>query len=85
MDESPVAVVPKNSLEEVRLTFSEFHGHNLFDVRIFADFDGTNGERRATKKGISLKVEKLPELIEGLHALREEAVRRGLLRVREAA
>ena len=42
-------------------------------------FTGTHAEKRPTKKGISLKVAKLPELIEALEKAKAEAERRGLL------
>jgi hypothetical protein len=73
----PVVVgsVRKNSLEEVRVSISEFRGHNLVDVRVFADFDGRGGEPRPTKKGIALKVELLPDLIAALQAAQEAGAR----------
>ena len=66
-DPSIIATISKNSQEEIRVSLSEFKGHRLVDVRTYADFDG-QGERRATKKGISLKLEKLPDLIQALEA-----------------
>jgi hypothetical protein len=74
-----IAIVPKNALEEVRVSLSEFKGSHLVDVRVFADFDGTRGEKKATKKGVALKVASLPELIKALEAARAEAERQGLL------
>lgn len=70
-----VAVVRKNSLEEVRVSISEFRGHRLVDVRVFADFDGRGGEPRATKKGVALKVELLPDLIAALQSAQEAGAR----------
>lgn len=60
-----VATIEKNRLEEVRVALTEFNGHLLVDIRTFADIDG---ERRATKKGVSLNRAKLPELIAALKA-----------------
>lgn len=60
-----IATVEKNALEEIRVSLAEFKGHKLLDVRTYASFDGAE-ERRATKNGISLKVEKLEELIGAL-------------------
>lgn len=82
MDTPPdhVAVVEKNSREDVRITLDEYHGVQLIDVRTFADFTaGTIETRGPTKKGVSLNVSRLPDLIAGLEAARTEAVRRGLL------
>ena len=66
-----IATIEKNSREEVRVSLDQFKGHDLVDIRTFADFDDV-GERRATKKGVSLKRERLPDLIEALQqAMRE--------------
>ena len=70
-----VAIIRKNSLEEVRVSISEFRGHKLVDVRVFADFDGSGGEPRPTKKGVALKVELLPDLIAALRAAQEASSR----------
>lgn len=73
-----IAMIEKNSLEDVRVTLDEYSGHRLIDVRNYADFKTGNVEARGpTKKGISLKVDKLPELIAALESAREEAQRRG--------
>ena len=74
-----IAVVPKNQREEIRVSIDQFKGTELLDVRIFANFDDGDGERRPTKKGISVKVERLPELIAALHLAEVEARRRGLI------
>lgn len=75
-----VAVIDKNSREDVRVTLDEYSGHQLIDVRTFADFKAGNVEGRGpTKKGVSLNVAKLPALIDALEAARDEAQRRGLL------
>lgn len=73
-----IATVGKNRSEDVRVALTEFNGHDLVDVRIFADIEGA-GERQPTRKGVSLKVGQLPALLEALEAAREAAVRRGLL------
>lgn len=76
-----VAIIEKNSLEEVRVTLDEFGGHQLIDVRIYADFrTGAVETRGPTKKGVSLNVAKLAELITALQTAHAEAVARGLLK-----
>lgn len=72
-----IATLTKNSREDVRVSLAEFGGVDLVDLRIWASFDGA--ERRPTKKGVSLKVTSLSELIKGLQAARDEAQRRGLI------
>lgn len=75
-----VAIIEKNSLEEVRVTLDQYSGHHLIDVRVYADFRSGNVETRGpTKKGVSLNIAKLPDLIRGLAQAMEEAKRRGLL------
>ena len=74
-----VATVAKNAAEEVRVSLSEFKGSQLIDLRIYAEFGAAVGEKQATRKGIALKLAKLPELIEALQAARIKAERMGLL------
>jgi len=59
-----IATIGKNSREEVRVSLTEFKGHRLVDVRTYASFD--EGGVRATKKGVSIKVDKLGDLISAL-------------------
>lgn len=79
-DAEHIAVVEKNSREEVRVSLDEFAGVQVVDVRIFADFKtGPLAVRGPTKKGVTLKVEKLSALIQALLTAQAEAVRRGLV------
>lgn len=81
-----VATIQKNSMEDVRVTLDEFSGHQLIDVRIYADFKTGNVETRGpTKKGVSLNISRLPDLIAALVTAKAEAERRGLLPVADAA
>lgn len=48
-----------------RVTLTTFKGRKLLDIRKFFDA-GNDGELVATRKGISLRVEDLPELMAGL-------------------
>lgn len=79
-----VATIPKNVTEEIRIVLSEFRGHHLCNVRVFAAYNAQT-ERRPTKKGITVKVEALSALIEGLHAALAEAKASGLLREQDRA
>ena len=81
-----VATIAKNQIEELRITLTNFKGHDLVDIRIFAEPYADDGEgKRATKKGVCLSLEKLPELIEALQKAEEEARAHGLLDVEKAA
>lgn len=75
-----IAIVEKNSREDVRIAIDEFRGTQLVDIRVFADFNSNEADTRTpTKKGVSLKIERLPDLIRALEKAKEEAARRGLL------
>ena len=68
-----IATVPKNAAEEVRVALTEFNGHALVDVRVYADFGGPAGEKRPTRKGVSLARDRLPDLIAALQSAQREA------------
>lgn len=78
-DGTHIATIGKNSQQEVRVTLSEFRGHHNLDLRVFAAFGGDD-ERKPTKKGICLKVDKIDELMDALQQARMEAERFGLLK-----
>jgi hypothetical protein len=60
---------PKNALEEVRASLTEFKGKQYIDLRVFYKAD--DDEFRPTKKGLTLAPDLLPELEEALHKLKE--------------
>jgi hypothetical protein len=74
-----IATIPKNSREWVRVALDEYRGVNLIDVRVLVELNPETGLPVPTKKGVSLKVEKLPTLIEALRDAEVEARRLGLL------
>jgi hypothetical protein len=84
-DVHPIAIIQKNSFEEVVLSLTVYCGHDLVDLRTHARFRGDTGDggKRPTRKGVSLKIALLPKLIAGLQKVQAEAERRGLLQVRE--
>jgi|YNPNPStandDraft_1061719.scaffolds.fasta_scaffold04715_7 hypothetical protein len=68
----------KNATEEVRVSLTEFKGHKLIDLRIyFEPEDG--GDRRPTKKGITIDVGLYPELKRALLKLEKELLKEKLL------
>ena len=75
----PVAVVRKNTLEEVRVGLSEFNGHDLVDIRVWAEPRNGGTDRIPTKAGIACNVRLLPELIEALQQAEMTARKAGLL------
>ncbi|WP_426039466.1 PC4/YdbC family ssDNA-binding protein [Brevundimonas sp. DC300-4] len=67
-----VATIGKNASEEVRVVLDTFKGHNLVDMRVFAAFSAA-AVKMPTKKGLSCRVEMLPDLIEGLRQAEVQA------------
>jgi hypothetical protein len=76
-DREVLATINKNRSEIVRVALTKYEDLDLVDIRIFATFDAADG--RPTKKGITLRVEKLPALIEGLQSALAEVRRRCML------
>jgi hypothetical protein len=63
-----IASFEKNSMEEVRVSLTEFKGKELIDVRVY--YQPEDGEeKRPTKKGITISPEKFPELKKAILAL----------------
>lgn len=58
---------PKNSREEVRATLSTFKGRQLADLRVYRADE--NDVDRPTRKGLAVRVEDLPKLLEAVEAL----------------
>jgi len=73
-----IATIPKNSMDEVRVSLSEFKGHTYVDVRVYTEFEG-DSEKRPTKKGITVRPDLLPELRQALEQAEAEARAAGLL------
>ena len=77
--ETLIGVVEKNATSEVQIRLATWRGSDFVDLRLFCEFDGTEGERRPSKKGFALALHKLPELAEAVQAALDEARRRGLV------
>ena len=61
----------KNSVETVRVAATKYQGHDLIDIRVFARIRG--GEVTATRKGVSVNVDQVPDLIESLEWALQQA------------
>ena len=61
--------IQKNSKEVIRVSASNYEGHDLIDLRVWFD---DNGEMRPTKKGISFNPSKAKDVIEGILQITEE-------------
>ncbi len=79
MQETVIATIEKNTVEELRVALSEYRGHDLVNLRIWANYDSAGSEKRPTKKGFALRIEFLPELIAVLKKAETAARAAGLL------
>jgi hypothetical protein len=74
-----VAELVKNKRERVRVALDQWQGHDLVDIRVTAPLGDASDIFAPTKKGVSLAVARLPELIAALTAAEAEARARGLI------
>lgn len=68
-----IGVVPKNSLEEIRVAIEEYKGYELLDIRVY--FHADHGEPRPTKKGISINLELFDEFYKMVKKAAREVAR----------
>jgi hypothetical protein len=65
-----MTAIAKNATEEIRVTCVEIEGRSYMDIRIFEG----KADKVPTKKGITLRMGQVPELIEVLQKERKEAL-----------
>lgn len=63
-----MADIERNENEILRVEKKEFKGHEYIDLRIY--FMGDDGDYKPTKKGVTVKPDKLDELIKHLTDLK---------------
>ena len=68
----------KNATEEVRASLTEYKGHKLIDLRIYYEPED-GGDRRPTKKGITIDVGLYPELKKAMVKVEKELIKKKLL------
>jgi hypothetical protein len=71
-----VGQIEKNKREEIRVTLSNFKGHDLVGLRIWFK---AGDDYKPSSKGIALNVRILPQLIGMLEAAEKKAVELGVL------
>ncbi len=59
-----IAEVQKNAKERIRISLTEYHGHQFIDCRVY--YEDGEGKWRPTKKGIALNEDTIDEVIEAL-------------------
>jgi hypothetical protein len=67
----------KNRSEDVVIALDKWQGRDLVDLRVHCHAD--SNVIRPTRKGLSLQLHYLDDLIDGLQQARDEAERRGLI------
>jgi hypothetical protein len=68
-DERVLTTLSKGDTHEIRVTIKAFRGAQYLDIRQHWRDDG--GEWHPTKKGVSLNVEYVPDLLEALQRAEE--------------
>ena len=64
-------VIEKNSRESIVVSETEYKGSKYVDVRIF--YKDTNGSLKPTRKGVSIRPEKVSELLAALSAFVDDS------------
>ena len=59
-------VIEKNSRESIVVSETEYKGNKYVDVRVF--YKDTDGSLKPTRKGVSVRPEKVAELVTALSA-----------------
>ncbi len=77
MSDHHVGTVAKNRSETIHVTLTEYRGVDLCDVRVHASYDGRPAA--PTRKGVSVNVHVLPELVRVLAEAEAVARAEGLL------
>ena len=76
--DEPISIIDKGRTSDVRVSLNEFHGRTYLDIRTHVVVDAT-GDRVPTRKGVTLPINKIPQLREAIEAIEAEARELGLL------
>jgi hypothetical protein len=63
----PIAIIAKNSIEDIRVMWSEYKGHRYLDIRVYIEIEG-KADKVPTKKGVTLRPDLIPELMKALES-----------------
>ena len=75
--EKIIAEFQKSKIELLRVGLNEFNGHQLATIRVWTT--RPDGDPLPTKKGVTIKVGMLPEIIAALQETEAAARKAGLL------
>lgn len=77
--EQTIVTIRKNSAEEIRVSLTEFKGHHLVNLRVYAEPYEDKGQGRVpTKRGLACSLALLPQLIDALQMAERAAREAGL-------
>lgn len=74
----PIATIPKNASEEVRVSLDVFKGRRLFNARVF--YDAGSGQMRPSKAGVTLRLECLEQFAEAVTTALMTAKSKGFMK-----
>jgi chaperone required for assembly of F1-ATPase len=63
----PIAIISKNSLEDIRVMWSEYKGHRYLDIRVYTEIDGKT-DKVPTRKGVTVRPDLIADLIKALES-----------------
>ncbi len=69
----------KSARERVAVAFDKYAGHDLIDVRVTVPLTESSGLWAPTKKGLSLRIAQLPQLVALLVSAEAKARAEGLI------
>lgn len=72
------ATIPRSRGEELRVSLSTLGGHSFIDLRLW--FRSDDGTMRPSRKGVTCRLDQLPDLHGALTKALEFACQEGLLR-----
>ncbi len=67
MEDIEIAVIKKNATDELRIAVKQYEGITYVDIRTFTEYH-TTGQMGPTKKGVTVSLRRLPEVIAALQA-----------------
>ena len=70
--EKLIATIPRNQLAELRVEIGEYRDHDFVSIHTWTERHDSE-EMVPTKKGFTVKPERLPELVEALQKEEENA------------
>jgi hypothetical protein len=61
-NEQVISEFRKNTREEIRVSLSNYQGHDLIDIRVYYHSGNIDGDMFPTKKGITMSTKLIPDL-----------------------